>query len=97
MVGFMLLAGRLREADDERVVLDVIQRHFRRSVNPSQLFGQDHGEGSLASLECLQLLRSPLPEGFCHLVWTSDLLRMAVLVYRALSFYEPVLLVGETG
>jgi midasin (ATPase involved in ribosome maturation) len=31
------------------------------------------------------------------LVWTSAFLRMAVLTFRALSFDEPVLLVGHTG
>ena len=90
----MLLAGRLREAADEQVVLDVIQMHFKRRVQPQQLFGQD---GGLASRDCLQLLCSPLPEAFSHLVWTAELLRMAVLAYRAVSFDEPVLLVGNTG
>ena len=93
----MLLAGRLRDTEDEQVVLDVIQRHFKRKVVPSQLFGQDGSQGSVASQECLELLRSPLPEKFHHLVWTSALLRMAVLAFRALSFDEPVLLVGDTG
>ena len=95
--GFMLLAGRLREVNDEQVVLDVIQRHFKRNVEPIQLYGQDGGQGSLASQKCLQLLRAPLTEEFRHLVWTSEFLRMAVLTFRALSFDEPVLLVGHTG
>ena len=95
--GFMVLAGRLREAGDEHVVLDVIQKHFKRSVQPRQLFGQDGGEGGLASRDCLRLLRGTLPEAFRHLVWTTELLRMAVLVHRAVSFDEPVLLVGNTG
>ena len=93
----MLLSGRLRETDDEQVVVDVIQRHFKRSIEPSKLFGQDGGQGSLASQDCLQLLRSPLSEEFSHLVWTSEFLRIAVLTFRALSFDEPVLLVGLTG
>lgn len=93
----MLLAGRLREDCDEKVVLDVIQKHFKRKVEPFKLFGQDGGLGSLASYDCLQLLRSPLPDEFNHLVWTTELLRMAVLAYRAISFDEPVLLVGNTG
>jgi midasin len=95
--GFMLLAGRLREVGDEQVVLDVIHKHFKRRVQPLQLFGQDGGQGSLASHDCLQVLRTTLPEAFSHLVWTAELLRMAVLTYRAISFDEPVLLVGNTG
>ena len=93
----MLLAGRLREVEDEKVVLDVIQEHFKRRVQPLQLFGQDGGKGSVASLDCLQVLHTALPEAFSHLVWTAELLRMAVLAYRAITFDEPVLLVGNTG
>lgn len=93
----MLLAGRLRDCGDEVVVMDVIQKHFKRTVNPHQLFGQDGGQGSITSHQCLSVLQTTLPEGFNHLVWTEELLRMAVLAYRAISFDEPVLLVGNTG
>lgn len=93
----MLLAGRLRESADEHVVLEVIQKHFKRSVEPKKLFGQDGGVGSLASYVSLKLLKGVLPQKFEHLVWTSELLRMAVLAHRAISFDEPVLLVGNTG
>lgn len=93
----MLLAGRLRELCDEQVVLDVIQKHIKRKVQPRQLFGQDGGQGSLVSQDCLKLLQTTLPDGFNHLVWTEELLRIAVLTYRAVSFDEPVLLVGNTG
>lgn len=93
----MLLAGRLRDSSDEKVVMEVVQKHFKRTVNPHQLFGQDGGQGSITSHQCLSLLQMTLPEGFNHLVWTGELLRMAVLAYRAISFNEPVLLVGNTG
>ena len=35
--------------------------------------------------------------GFEHVVWTQDMRRLYILVAKALSFKEPVLLVGETG
>lgn len=45
----------------------------------------------------LQVINTPTPKGFEHLVWTASLRRLAVLVGQALKFGEPVLLVGETG
>ena len=92
-----MLAGRLRDVADEQVVLDVIETHFKRSVQPCKLFGQDGGRGSLASHDSLQLLQRALPQSFSHLVWTAQLLRMGVLAHRAILFDEPVLLVGNTG
>ena len=96
-IGFMLLGGRLRESRDQEVVLEVIQKHFKCSIAPRSLFGLDGGEGGVATRTCLSSLRSPLPAGFGHLVWTDELLKMAVLVHRCLQFDEPVLLVGNTG
>lgn len=93
----MLLGGRLRESRDQDIVLDVIAKHFKRTVDPRVLFGLDGGEGGVATRHVLSKLRCVLPEGFGHLVWTKELLKMAVLVYRCLEFDEPVLLVGNTG
>ena len=94
----MLLAGRLRTAQEEKTILEVIQRHFKCSVEPQKLFGWDGSKGCLTTTDSLQLLQGmPLPEEFSHLVWTPQLLRMAVLVHRAVTFDEPVLLVGHTG
>ena len=95
--GFMLLGGRLRNQLDEEVIQEVIQKHFKRTINSSVLFGHDGGNGSLTSRRTLQLLRQSPPHGFNHLVWIPELLKMAVLLHRALQFDEPVLLVGNTG
>ena len=99
--GFLLLAARLRTAaeqqDVKKAILDLIKKHFKRSVNPDQLFGVDGGSGSLTTRDSLALLHGQCPEGFGHMVWTPELLRMGVIVQRALTFGEPVLLVGETG
>ncbi len=93
----MLLSGRLRVSEDQAAVQEVIEKQFKRQLNPHTLFGFDGGEGSAASKACLAALKSALPEGFGHLVWTEELLKTAVLVYRCLQFDEPVLLVGNTG
>ena len=95
--GFMLLGGRLRTRLDEEVIQEVIQKHFKRAINPLVLFGHDGGDGSLTSSQTLQLLRQSPLHGFNHLVWIPELLKMAVLLHRALQFDEPVLLVGNTG
>lgn len=93
----MLLAGRVRNIAEEDLILEVIQKHFKREVNPSVLFGLESSSGGLASEQALMLLRSSDLRDFSHIVWTPELLRMAVLVHRAIQFDEPVLLVGNTG
>ncbi len=82
----MLLGGRLREKNDQDVVQEIIQKHFKRTVSTSALFGLDGGAGSPASKQALSGLKLALPEGFRHLVWTDELLKVAVLVHRCLQF-----------
>jgi len=84
-------------SQDQGVVQEVIQKHFKRLLNPRVLFGLDGGEGSAASRACLSALRAPLPGAFDHLVWTEELLKSAILMHGCLQFDEPVLLVGSTG
>ncbi len=93
----MLLSVHLQMSEDQAAVQEVIEKQFKHQLNPHTLFGFDGGEGSAASRACLAALKSALPEGFGHLVWTEELLKTAVLVYRCLQFDEPVLLVGNTG
>lgn len=93
----MLLGGRLRDINERQLISEVINKHFKRDVNVEQLFGFDGGEGGVTIREILKLLHSHSIDEFSHLVWTKELLQMAVLVYRAVQFNEPVLLVGNTG
>ena len=93
----MLLAGRVRNAAEEDLIHEVIQKHFKRDVKPELLYGMKGSSGGLASEQTLKLLRESHLPGFSHIVWTPELLRMAVLVHRAIQFDEPVLLVGNTG
>ena len=90
----MLLAGRLRSKVEEDVIIEVISKHFKKSVNPLTLFTSP---GGLATTECLKILTGPLHEEFHHLYWTPGLLKTAVLLYRAIQFDEPTLLIGTTG
>ena len=90
----MLLAGRLRSKVEEDVIIEVISKHFKKSVNPLALFASP---GGLATAECLKVLTGTLYEEFHHLYWTPGLLKTAVLLYRAIQFDEPTLLIGITG
>uniref|UniRef100_A0A183BAX5 AAA domain-containing protein n=1 Tax=Echinostoma caproni TaxID=27848 RepID=A0A183BAX5_9TREM len=102
--GYLLLAGRVRNPTEARVVAEAIEAVFRRPISESRLFDFT-SESSPASLEFLTpvLGSQPdgeprrLPTGFEHIVWTRDMRRLLVLVGNALKYQEPVLLVGETG
>ena len=93
----MLLGGRLRDINERQLISEVIKKYFKRDVNDKQLFGFDGSEGGVTTREILKLLHSHSLNEFSHLVWTRELVQMAVLVYRAVQFSEPVLLVGNTG
>ena len=94
----MLLAGRCRNPSECKVVLEVIERHMKRKLDPDVLFGDPsvlkHSPGVSSLLK--QVTTASL-DGFSHIVWTRSMRRLAVLTGRALQFGEPVLLVGETG
>lgn len=36
----MLLAGRVRKPEEEAVILSILGKHFKRTVNPENLFSQ---------------------------------------------------------
>lgn len=93
----MLLGGRLRDGSERQVISEVIKKHFKCDVSDEHLFGFDGNMGSVTTCEILKLLHSHSLSEFSHLVWTKELVQMAVLVYRAVKFDEPVLLVGNTG
>lgn len=36
----MLLAGRVRKPEEEATILSILEKHFKRTVNPENLFSQ---------------------------------------------------------
>lgn len=36
----MLLAGRVRKPEEEAIILSILWKHFKRTVNPENLFSQ---------------------------------------------------------
>uniref|UniRef100_A0A8C3A4W9 Midasin n=1 Tax=Cyclopterus lumpus TaxID=8103 RepID=A0A8C3A4W9_CYCLU len=88
--GYMLLAGRVRKPEEEATILSILEKHFKRRVNPENLFSQKQDVVAFKII-------AGVPEEFRHVVWTYSMRRLAVLVGRALRFGESVLLVGDTG
>ncbi|KAI3364212.1 hypothetical protein L3Q82_010816 [Scortum barcoo] len=92
--GYMLLAGRVRKPEEEATILSIMEKHFKRTVNPENLFSQKNVTSQFSPfIDSI----AGVPEEFRHVVWTHSMRRLAVLVGRALRFGESVLLVGDTG
>ncbi|XP_042247008.1 midasin [Thunnus maccoyii] len=92
--GYMLLAGRVRKPEEETTILSILEKHFKRTVNPKNLFSQKQVTSQFSPfIDSI----AGVPEEFRHVVWTHGMRRLAVLVGRALRFGESVLLVGDTG
>lgn len=43
MAGYLILAGRARNSDDEAAILNVLKTHFKKTVHCEALFGWDKG------------------------------------------------------
>uniref|UniRef100_A0A8C4E441 Midasin n=1 Tax=Dicentrarchus labrax TaxID=13489 RepID=A0A8C4E441_DICLA len=97
--GYMLLAGRVRKPEEEAIILSILEKHFKRTVNPENLFSQKQVTSQFSKWNTslhYHTLNSHF-HTFRHVVWTHSMRRLAVLVGRALRFGESVLLVGDTG
>ena len=91
------MAGKVRTSAEEDAIRTTIEKHFKRQIIPSSLFGHEELSSHTTVDILTSLLHSQQSEQFGHLVWTHGLKRLAVLLGRAVKFDEPVLLVGETG
>ena len=92
----MLLAGRVRKTEEATIVQEVIQKHFKCTVEAGTLFTLNQST-SLTAKTSLENILSQSADGFQHVVWTYSMRRLAVLIGQAIKYNEPVLLVGETG
>ncbi|KAK2883458.1 hypothetical protein Q8A67_017095 [Cirrhinus molitorella] len=92
--GYMLLAGRVRKPEEALTIQNILEKHFKRTVNPDALFCEAQVTSQFSPfVDSI----AGVPEEFGHVVWTQGMRRLAVLVGRALRFGESVLLVGDTG
>uniref|UniRef100_A0A8C1Z8S6 Midasin n=1 Tax=Cyprinus carpio TaxID=7962 RepID=A0A8C1Z8S6_CYPCA len=88
--GYMLLAGRVRKPEEALTIQNILEKHFKRTVNSDALFSE-----AQVTSQFSEFLSTNTEFG--HVVWTQGMRRLAVLVGRALRFGESVLLVGDTG
>uniref|UniRef100_A0A3B4AV04 Midasin n=1 Tax=Periophthalmus magnuspinnatus TaxID=409849 RepID=A0A3B4AV04_9GOBI len=92
--GYMLLAGRVRKPEEDTTIRYILEKHFKRCIQPENLFSHKQLTSQFSELvDCT----GDIPDEFHHVVWTQSMRRLAVLVGRALRFGESVLLVGDTG
>ncbi|PZC77928.1 hypothetical protein B5X24_HaOG202809 [Helicoverpa armigera] len=94
--GYLILAGKVRQTDERSIIEEVIEKHIKRKVNPDNLFSLHSNTSPVTKCLLGALLTTHINE-FTHVVWTFNMRRLAVLIAKAFSFDEPVLLVGETG
>ncbi|KAG8124032.1 hypothetical protein E2320_019500 [Naja naja] len=83
--------GRVRKQEEVDIIQTVIEKYFKRKLDPQYLFSEESVKKQLAAG------LSRMDEEFSHIVWTQGMRRLAILAGRALEFGEPVLLVGDTG
>ncbi|XP_070191391.1 midasin-like isoform X1 [Littorina saxatilis] len=103
--GYMLLAGRVRKAEETAVIQEVIEKHFKQcKVNPERLYNlSPHTSPTVLALlqavtgQSSSSSSSSGVTGFEHVVWTHGMRRLAVLIGQAVQFGEPILLIGDTG
>ena len=85
--GFLLLAERVRNAEERSAVKVVIEDVMRVRIDEDGLY-------SPAKLKDLSDLGGPRTHG---VIWTKSMRRLFVLVTEALKSNEPILLIGDTG
>lgn len=85
--GFMLLAERVRNSDERKVVKNVIEEVMKVHINEDLVYGKGKALSDRTKIGTLE----------SSIVWTKSLCRLYVLVSEAFKNNEPVLLVGDTG
>ncbi|KAL6259527.1 hypothetical protein P5V15_009444 [Pogonomyrmex californicus] len=94
--GYLVLAAKVRKAEEADEIRSVIKKHLKRDVDPYNLFTLNDKTSPVTKHLLEDILKNVIPN-FNHIVWTYHMRRMAVLVKKSCQFKEPVLLVGETG
>lgn len=94
--GYLVLAAKVRKAEEADEIRQVIKKHMKKDVDPNRLFTLNKKTSLVTKRILEEILSNDIP-GFDHIVWTYHMRRMAVLVKKSCEFKEPVLLVGETG
>eukprot|EP01114_Cavostelium_apophysatum_P009738 TRINITY_DN2299_c0_g1_i6.p1 TRINITY_DN2299_c0_g1~~TRINITY_DN2299_c0_g1_i6.p1 ORF type:complete len:3028 (+),score=822.70 TRINITY_DN2299_c0_g1_i6:117-9200(+) len=89
--GYMLLAERLRNDEERKLIKQILEKHLNVVLNVDQLYDCE-------KTETFVRLNAKMQTSADHnIVWTTSMKRLFTLVGECLKFKEPVLLVGETG
>lgn len=81
--GYMLLAERVRSAEEKHVVKEALEKVMRVKLDMDAYYEQ--------------LENKALMNTCTSIVWTKAIRRLFVLVETSIKYKEPLLLVGETG
>ncbi|GFQ03814.1 midasin [Phtheirospermum japonicum] len=92
--GYYLMAERLRDDVEKRIVKEVLEKQLRVKFSVDELYKQEGKVGDNAFKPDKYDLSSG---NIGKIIWTKTLRRMYFLVERCYKMREPVLLVGETG
>ncbi|KAI6654086.1 Midasin [Oopsacas minuta] len=95
--GYLLLAGKLRHPEEISIVAQVLEKHFRRTINEEQLFYLNLPNPVNNILQYSQAILQGGVIGMEHIYPTRAFSRLLIHISRALHFNEPILLVGPTG
>ena len=95
--GYLVLAARVRNMEEDQVILDILEKVFKRKVDTEQLFSLSEKTSPVTRTLLEQLMSAHTTSLYPTVAWTLDMRRLAVLLGHAWNHKEPVLLVGETG
>lgn len=68
--GYMLLAGRVRKPEEEEVILSILGKNFKRTVNPEELFSQKQLTSQFS--ECRRRHSALIVQKFCSSIRQED-------------------------
>ena len=88
--GYMLLAERIRNAEDKLVVKEVLERIMRSKVNVDDMYNR-------LFKRLIENNTSSGNDTTSGITWTRQAKRVAVLLHQCIECNEAALLVGETG
>jgi len=95
--GYMVLAERLRSAEEKQMVLDVLEEHTKVKIDLERLYYHESSEAKKILDKALAEARRRDNHLIASIAPTRSMLRLIHLVSTCVRQKEPVLLVGDTG
>ena len=86
--GFLVLAARIREESECGVVREVIEKVFKKTVDPESVFSLENPSLALKAEMGLIKASSSCAAPSARLVWTRQAVRMAALVLHSFRYYN---------